>query len=318
MKIVILDGFAENPGDLSWDGIRAFGDVTVYDRTPKDAILTRAAGAEILVTNKTPLTKETLAHLPDVKFIALLSTGYNIVDCAYAKQRGIPVSNIPAYSTESVAQLVFALILEHTRQVGLHSRSVAAGDWAKSADFCYTLAPLTDLTGKTLGIIGYGSIGKAVARIALALGMRVKATSRTHTAGGDGGVTFCDLDTLIATGDIVSLHCPLTPETTGLVNRDFLRKMKPAALLINTSRGPVVDEQALADALNRGEIAGAGLDVMAQEPPQADNPLFTAKNCFITPHIAWAAYETRQRLMDVFTANIAAYIHGTPINVVNP
>ena len=318
MKIVILDGYAENPGDLSWDGVRAFGEVTVYDRTPAEKILERAQGADILVTNKTPLTKDTLAQLPNLKLIALLSTGYNVVDCAWAKEHGIPVSNIPAYSTESVAQLVFAFILAHCRQVERHSRSVLAGDWAASRDFCYTLTPLTDIEGKTIGLVGYGSIGKAVARIALAFGMRVLATSRSHTQGTDGQVQFCALDTLLQESDFVSLHCPLTPETEGLVNAGFLSTMKPNAFLINTSRGPVVDEAALASALNQGQIAGAGLDVLGKEPPEADNPLFTAKNCLITPHIAWASKETRQRLMDIFTDNIRAFCEGHPQNVVNP
>ena len=317
MKIVILDGFAENPGDLSWDGIRPFGDVTVYDRTPASLILERAAGADIVVTNKTPLDREIIDSLPDLKFIALLSTGYNIVDGKRARERGIPVSNIPAYSTESVAQSVFAFILEHCRRGGLHSASVSAGDWAKSPDFCYTLSPLTDIEGKTLGIIGYGSIGKAVARIALAFGMKVLAVSRSRQEGFDGAVRFCSRDELIRDSDIISIHCPLTPETEGMVNAEFLSNMKRSALLINTSRGPVVDEYALADALNNGVIAGAGLDVMRKEPPEADNPLFTAKNCLITPHIAWAALETRQRLMDIFTANIKAFCEGSPIHVVN-
>lgn len=317
MKIVILDGFAENPGDLSWDCIRPYGEVTVYDRTPPALILERAAGAEIVVTNKTPLGKEVIDRLPALKFIALLSTGYNIVDGAAARARGIPVSNIPAYSTESVAQSVFAFILEHCRRVGQHSASVRRGDWAACPDFCYTLAPLTDIEGKTLGIIGYGSIGKAVARIAAAFGMRVLAVTRTERTGTENGVRFCGRDELLRDSDIISIHCPLTPETERMVNADFLSRMKRTALLINTSRGPVVDEQALADALNRGEIAGAGLDVLEKEPPEPDDPLFTAKNCLITPHIAWAAFETRQRLMDIFAANIQAFCAGSPIHVVN-
>ena len=317
MKIVVLDGFAENPGDLSWDALRAFGDTEIYDRTPAELILPRAAGAEIVVTNKTPLTAETLEKLPDVKFIALLSTGSNVVDCAYARSRGIPVSNIPAYSTESVAQLVFAFILEHTRKVALHSVSVMRGDWAKCADFCYTLAPLTDIRDKTIGIFGYGSIGRAVARIALAFGMRVLAHSRSHTSGSEGGVVFCDLDTLLRESDFVTLHCPLTAETTGLADKAFFSKMKRTAIFINTSRGPVVNEKDLADALNGGVIAGAGLDVLSSEPPHEDNPLFSAKNCYITPHVAWASFETRGRLMDIFIGNIEAYLNGAPQNTVN-
>ena len=317
MKIVVLDGYAENPGDLSWDALRAFGEVKIYDRTPPELILARAAGAEIVVTNKTPLTAETLARLPDVKFIALLSTGSNVADCAYARSRGIPVSNIPAYSTESVAQLVFAFILEHTRKVALHSASVMRGDWAACPDFCYALAPLTDIKDKTIGVFGYGSIGRTVARIALAFGMRVLAHSRSHTSGGENGVTFCSLDTLLAESDFVTMHCPLTAETTGLADAAFFAKMKRTAIFINTSRGPVVNERDLADALNNGVIAGAGLDVLSSEPPEADNPLFSAKNCFITPHIAWASFETRRRLMDIFIGNIEAYLNGSPRNTVN-
>ena len=317
MRIVILDAFAENPGDLSWDALNRFGEVTVYDRTPKEKILARAAGAEIIVTNKTPLRAETLSQLPDVRFIALLSTGSNVVDCAYARERGIPVSNIPSYSTESVAQLVFAFILEHTRQVALHSASVMAGDWARCADFCYALTPLTDLCGKTIGIFGYGSIGRAVARIALAFGMHPLAHTRSRAPGAEDGVTFCDLDTLLAESDFVTMHCPLTAQTEGLADAAFFGKMKPGAFFVNTSRGPVVNEADLAAALNNGVIAGAGLDVLSSEPPQADNPLFGAKNCFITPHIAWASFETRQRLMEIFLGNIEAFLKGEPRNTVN-
>lgn len=317
MKIVILDGFAENPGDLSWDGLSEFGEVSVYDRTPAALIVERACDAEIVVTNKTPLTAETLEQLPKLRFVALLSTGYNIVDCAWTRLHGIPVSNIPAYSTESVAQSVFAFILEHCRAVGLHSRSVAAGDWVDSPDFCYTLSPLTDLQGKTLGVIGYGSIGRAVARIGQAFGMRVIATSRSKQSGEDNGVTFCDRDALVQAADFISLHCPLTEDTIGMVNAQFLARMKSTAMLINTARGPVVDEAALADALNRKVISAAGLDVMCKEPPEKDNPLFSAENCYITPHIAWAAFETRQRLMEIFLGNVRAFCNGAPRNVVN-
>lgn len=317
MKIVILDGYTENPGDLSWDALRAFGEVTVYDRTPVDDIVQRAKDAQILVTNKTPLRAETLEKLPELQMIALLSTGYNIADCDWAKAHGIPVSNIPSYSTESVAQLVFAFLLEFSRKVSLHSRSVTAGDWANSKDFCYTLAPLSELNGKTIGIIGFGSIGRAVSRIAQAFGMKVLATSRSKTAGTTDGVCFVEREELLAQSDFVTLHCPLTTETEGMVNEAFLEKMKPTAVLINTSRGPVVNEKALAKALNDEKIAGAGLDVLSKEPPEADNPLFMAKNCLITPHIAWAAKETRQRLMDIFLSNIKAFCEGHPQNVVN-
>lgn len=317
MKIVILDGFTENPGDLSWQRIEEFGDVTVYDRTSPDEIYKRAKDAEILVTNKTPLSGDTLAKLPNLKFIALLSTGFNIADCEWAKAHGIPVSNIPSYSTESVAQLTFAFILEHSRKVALHAQSVANGDWAESLDFCYTLSPLTDIGDKTIGIVGYGNIGKAVARIAKAFGMNVLACSRSRTNGSDEYSTFCTMDKILSESDFVTLHCPLTADTEGMVNSEFLKKMKKSAVLINTSRGQVVDENALAQALNSGEIAGAGLDVLCKEPPEKDNPLFSAANCYITPHIAWAAHETRQRLLDIFTENIKAFINGKPQNVVN-
>lgn len=317
MKIVILDGFAENPGDLSWDALKEFGDVTVYDRTPSELILERSSDADILVTNKTPLTAQTLSKLPKLKFIALLSTGYNIADCDWAKKHNIPVSNIPSYSTQSVAQLTFAFILELTRKVGLHSASVFNGDWSSCPDFCYTVAPVSDIEGKTLGIIGYGSIGKAAAKIGSAFGMKILASSRTKKRGKDEYAEFCSVDEILEKSDFISLHCPLTEKTEGMVNSDFLNKMKKTAVLINTSRGPVVDEQALAFALNNGIIAGAGLDVMCKEPPEKDNPLFSAKNCYITPHIAWAAFETRERLMNIFTENIRAFINGNPQNVVN-
>lgn len=317
MKIVILDGFAENPGDLSWEPLRAFGEYTVYDRTPPELVLERAKDAEILVTNKTVLGKEILEKLDRLKFIALLSTGYNIVDGAYARERDIPVANIPAYSTESVAQTVFAFLLAFCRQIEPHSESVRRGDWAKSPDFCYTLSPLTDMEGKTLGIIGFGSIGKAVARIALAFGMKVIANSKSRSEGQEGEILFCDKDYLCQNSDFITIHCPLTEETEGMVNAKFLSQMKRTAYLINTSRGPVVDEIALAEALNSEKIAGAGLDVLAKEPPEAGNPLFTAKNCLITPHIAWAAKETRQRLMDIFLGNIQAFCEGKERNIVN-
>ncbi len=314
MKIVVLDGFTTNPGDLSWDWLRECGDCTVYDRTPPELIAERTKDCEIVITNKTPLRRELLETLPKLRYIGLLSTGYNIVDWEYCKEKSIPVCNIPSYSSSAVAQLVFALILEHTNSVALHSNSVHSGEWAQSKDFCYWKAPLTELDGKTIGIIGFGKIGKAVAKIATAFGMKVIA-STNHPSQFDN-VEFCDKDELLAKSDFVTLHCPLTPLTEGMVNTEFLSKMKPAAFLINTSRGQVVDENALADALKNGIIAGAGLDVMTVEPPKADNPLFGLSNCHITPHIAWAGFETRERLMKIAKENVIAFLNGNPQNIV--
>ena len=314
MKICVLDGYTTNPGDLSWDWLIQLGDCSIYDRTPAELIAERVKDCEIIITNKTPLRKELLKTLPKLKYIGLLSTGFNIVDWEYCKENGIPVCNIPSYSTSAVAQLVFALILEHTNSVALHSNSVHSGEWAASKDFCYWKSSLTELDGKTLGIIGFGKIGKAVAKIAAAFGMKVIA-STNHPAPFEN-VEFCDKDELLSKSDFVSIHCPLTPLTEGMVNADFLNKMKKSAVLINTSRGQVVDENALADALKNGVIAGAGLDVMTVEPPSADNPLFGIDNCFITPHIAWAGFETRERLMKICRENVLAFLSGTPINIV--
>ena len=314
MKITVLDGFAENPGDLSWDWLSEYGEYTVFDRTPAELIAERVEGCDIVITNKTPLRRDLLKTLTNLKYVGLLSTGYNIVDWDYCKEVGIPVCNIPSYSTAAVAQLTFALILEHTNAVAIHSQSVHDGEWASCKDFCYQKAPLTELLGKTLGIIGFGSIGKAVAKIGLAFGMKVIA-STNHPAPFES-VEFTDKDTLLAKSDFVSLHCPLTEKTEGMVNADFLAKMKPSAMLINTSRGQVVNENDLAEALKNKTIAAAGLDVLSQEPPKADNPLFGLKNCFITPHIAWAGYETRARLMEICKENVKAFSLGNPINIV--
>ena len=314
MKICVLDGYTTNPGDLSWDWLIQLGDCSIYDRTPAELIAERVKDCEIIITNKTPLRKELLKTLPKLKYIGLLSTGFNIVDWEYCKENGIPVCNIPSYSTNAVAQLVFSLILEHTNSVALHSDSVHSGEWAASKDFCYWKSSLTELDGKTLGIIGFGKIGKAVAKIAAAFGMKVIA-STNHPAPFEN-VEFCEKDELLSKSDFVSIHCPLTPLTEGMVNADFLNKMKKSAVLINTSRGQVVDENALADALKNGVIAGAGLDVMTVEPPSADNPLFGIDNCFITPHIAWAGFETRERLMKICRENVLAFLSGTPVNIV--
>ena len=314
MKISVLDGFTTNPGDLSWDWLKECGECTVYERTPAELIAERTKDCEIVITNKTPLRKELLETLPKLKYIGLLSTGFNIVDWEYSKEKGIPVCNIPSYSTSAVAQLVFALILEHTNAVAIHSNSVHSGEWAASKDFCYWKTPLTELDGKTLGIIGFGKIGKAVAKIAAAFGMKVIA-STNHPAPFEN-VEFCGREELLSKSDFVSIHCPLTPLTEGMVNADFLSKMKPSAFLVNTSRGQVVDENALADALKSGVIAGAGLDVMTVEPPKADNPLFGLSNCLITPHIAWAGFETRERLMKIAKENVLAFLDGKPQNIV--
>ncbi len=318
MKAVILDGFTTNPGDLSWDWLKEKCELTVFDRTPSDKILERCAGCDIVITNKTPLTKDTLSKLPDCKFIALLSTGYNIVDHEYAASRGIPVSNIPTYSTAAVAQLTFSLLLELTNKVAMHNAAVKNGEWTSCADFCFWKAPLEELLGKTFGIIGFGKIGQTVANIAAAFGMKVIACTANPDKYKDcKNVEFTELNVLLERSDVVSLHCPLTEKTQGMVNSDFLGKMKKTAYLINTSRGPVLDEAAVAAALKSSKIAGAGVDVLSTEPPKADNPLLACENCIITPHIAWAGFETRERLLSVLKENVSAFLNGKPINTVN-
>lgn len=314
MIICVLDGYTTNPGDLSWDWLASFGEYTVYDRTPAELIEERTKDCEIIITNKTPLRRELIEKLDKVRYIGLLSTGFNIVDWEYCREREIPVCNVPTYSTSAVAQLTFALILEHSNSVALHSSSVHSGEWSSCRDFCYWKTPLSELDGKTLGIIGFGKIGKAVAKIALAFGMKI-LVSTNHPAPFEG-VRFCDKDELLAKSDFVSLHCPLTPLTEGMVNAEFLSKMKKSAVLINTSRGQVINENDLAYALKSGIIAGAGLDVLSVEPPEADNPLFGLSNCYITPHIAWAGFETRERLVSVVRENVEAFIKGKPQNVV--
>lgn len=318
LKFVVLDSYALNPGDLSWEWLENLGECEIYDRTPADKILERCMGADVVITNKTPITKDTLSKLSNLKYIALESTGYNVVDCEYAKEMGVPVSNIPAYSTNAVAQLTFSLILEITNAVGIHSESVRNGDWANCPDFCYWKTPLTELCGKTLGIVGFGQIGQAVADIAEAFKMNIVAVSGHETDQSHRkNFSWVDMDTLAKLSDIISFHCPLTEKTTGLVNEEFISKCKDGAIIINTSRGPVVDDQALANALNCGKLRGAGLDVLTVEPPKADNPLLSAKNCFITPHIAWAGFETRERLMNILEENVKAHLNGNPQNVVN-
>lgn len=314
MKITVLDGYTTNPGDLSWEWLLNLGECTIYERTPAHLIAERCEGCDVIITNKTPLRKDLLETLTNLKYIGLLSTGYNIVDWEYCKEKNIPVCNIPSYSTAAVAQLVFALILEHTNAVALHSNSVHGGEWSESKDFCYWKSPLTELNGKTLGIIGFGKIGKAVADIAAAFGMKVIAN--TNHPKPYGSVEFCNKNELIKRSDFISLHCPLTPETQEMANEEFFSQMKSTAMLINTSRGPVVNEKALADALKNGVIAAAGLDVLENEPPEKDCPLFGMANCYITPHIAWAGFETRERLMGICEENVKAFLGGNPINLV--
>jgi glycerate dehydrogenase len=315
VKIVVLDGYTMNPGDLSWEDLEGLGECTVYERTPPERVVERAAGAEVVLTNKVVLDGAVMARLPDLKYIGVLATGYNVVDTAAARERGIVVTNVPAYSTRSVAQLVMALVLELAHHVGHHARTVREGRWTASKDFAYWDHPLVELDGLVMGIVGFGQTGRAVADLARAFGMRVLVHTRTPTAGP--GVEFVDLATLLRRSDVVSLHCPLTPETEGLVNAKRLATMKPTAFLINTSRGPVVNERDLAEALGAGRIAGAGLDVLSTEPPKADNPLLAAKNCFITPHFAWATRAARERLMKTVVENVRGFLAGRPQNVVN-
>lgn len=313
-RIVILDGHTLNPGDLSWAALEELGKVTIHEHTPPDLVAARSAGASILLTNKTVLSGDLIRALPELRFIGVLATGYNVVDIAAAKERGIPVSNVPGYGTTSVAQAVFALLLELASHTGDHARAVAAGRWTSSRDFCFWDTPLVELAGLTLGIVGYGAIGGSVSAIAKAFGMRVIVHSRRPVESEEN----VGLDELFTTADVVSLHCPLTPSTKELVNAERLARMKRSAFLINTGRGPLIDEPALAEALNRGQIAGAALDVLSQEPPPSGNPLFTAKNCLITPHIAWATKAARQRLLDIAVANVRAFLTGAPRNVVTP
>src|ERR1051326_5287309 len=288
MRILVLDGYTLNPGDLSWDELKALGECAIHDRIPAGEILKRAADAEILLTNKVALPRDIIVRLPKLRYIGVTATGYNIVDAAAAREQNITVTNVPAYGTPSVAQMTFALLLELTQHVGLHAQSVREGRWTRSADWCYWERPLVELSGLALGIVGLGRIGRAVADLAAAFGMNVVAHRRSRPQPDSAQIPLLDLDTLFRQCDVVSLHCPLTPETRHLVNATRLTLMKPSAFLLNTSRGPLIDEQALAEGLNTGRLAGAGLDVLSLEPPPADNPLLQAKNCLITPHIAWA------------------------------
>jgi glycerate dehydrogenase len=314
MKSVVIDGYALNPGDLSWRDLEEFGECAVYDRTAPEQVLERAADAEAILTNKVVLSRELIAGLPWLKYIGVTATGYNIIDVEAARERGIRVTNVPGYSTKSVAQMVFALLLEMTQQVGHHARLVAEGRWSSSPDFCFWERPLVELDGLTMGVVGFGQIGQAVAKLARAFGMRVLVNTehpeRYREAAAGMDVRFADLETLFDHSDVISLHCPLTPATAGLVGAERLALMKPSAFLINTSRGPLIDETALAAALSEGRLAGAG------EPPPADGPLQGAPNCFITPHIAWATRSARERLLATVVANIRAFVAGKPKNVV--
>lgn len=317
-SIVVLDGYTLNPGDLSWDGLAAFGELTVHDRTPPEAVVERAAGCRYVFTNKTPLSAETLRQLPDLAYIGVLATGYDVVDAAEAARRGIVVTNVPAYGTEAVAQHAAALMLELASRTAPHAEAVRAGVWSKS-EWCFSVAPITELSGRTLAIVGLGRIGRAFARIGAALGMAILAAEgrRPDPAALDGlEVEFTSVDELFRRADVLSLHCPLTAETERLVDARRLALMKPEALLINTGRGPLVDSAALAAALEAGTIAGAGLDVLDAEPPPEDHPLLRAPNCIITPHVAWYARASRQRLMDIAVANLAAFVEGDPVNTV--
>ncbi len=317
MKIVILDGHTLNPGDLSWDGLAALGDLQVYDRTPPEQTGERLQGAEIVLTNKVVLSGELISQLPDLKYIGVLATGYNVVDLDAAVSRQIPVTNVPSYGTPAVAQMVFAHLLNLCHRVGHHAKTVRDGRWTDSADFCYWDVPLVELAGLKMGIIGLGRIGRATAALAQAFGMDVLGHDDYADRSLAPGVSFVPLAMVLTQSDVISLHCPLTMETENLINGERLAQMKPTAFLINTGRGPLIDETALAEALNDGRLAGAGLDVLSVEPPAADNPLLTAKNCFITPHIAWATRAARSRLLSTVVENISAFLAGRLQNVVN-
>ena len=317
MKIVITDGHAVNPGDLSWDFLNHFGEVTVYERTPAEEVIPRICDADIILINKAPITRQVLAACPNLKLICVLATGYNVVDCAAAKERGIPVCNVPDYGTAAVAQFTFALLLELCHQVGYHGQTVRDGKWCDCPDFCYWDTSQMELAGKTLGIIGFGRIGRAVGKIANAFGMKVIAYNRSQCEEVKVIGSYVNLEELLTTSDIISLHCPLTAENTGMINEDAIAKMKDGAILINTARGPLVDEAALAAALKSGKLRGAACDVVSAEPMAATNPLKDAPNCIVTPHMAWAPIESRMRIQSCTARSIRAFLDGHPINTVN-
>lgn len=317
MKIVVLDGYTENPGDLSWDGLRALGELTVYDRTRPEEAASRIQDAEIIVTNKVPITRALLEQCPGIRYVSVLATGYNVVDLKATAERGIPVSNVPAYSTAAVGQFTIGMLLEICCQIGFHDRSVHDGDWASCPDFSYWKTPLIELAGKTMGIIGFGRIGRQTGAIAKAMGMRVLATGSRPCDEGKAIAEYVDLCTVLRQSDVISLHCPLFPETTGIINKDSIAKMKDGVIILNMARGPLIVEEDLAQALNSGKVYAAGMDVVSQEPIRADNPLLTAKNCFLTPHIAWASRECRQRIMEITEQNIRSFLDGNVQNRVN-
>lgn len=318
MNIVFLDAYTANPGDLSWHQFEELGNATTYDYTPRELVVERCKDAEIIIDNKVVIDKELMQQLPKLKYIGMLSTGFNVIDIDAAKERGITVTNVPTYSTEAVAQLTFALILSIYNQVNLHNSAVHNGEWSSCRDFCFYKSPLIELKDKTIGLIGYGKIGCEVAKIADAFSMNILCYVPSKKPQPDfRNFKFVSLDYLAENSDIISLHCPLTPETTGMINNEFISKMKKSAIIINTSRGPAIDEQALADALNSGKIYGAGVDVLSTEPPKPDNPLLNCSKCVITPHIAWAGYETRERLIGVVYNNLKSYLDGKPVNVIN-
>ena len=318
MKIVVLDGYTENPGDLSWEGLEKLGELTVYDRTPADKIAERIGDAEAVYTNKTPISAETMGKCPNMKFIGVLATGYNVIDTGAAKEAGITVCNIPTYGTDAVAQYVMALLLEMCHHVGEHSECVKAGEWTNNQDWCFWNHPLIELAGKTFGVIGFGRIGRRAAEIAQSFGMKILAYDEyPNKAFETENCKYVSLDELLCQSDVISLHCPLFPSTEGMINKETIGKMKDGVKLINTSRGPLIVEEDLKEALESGKVSGAAVDVVSTEPIKGDNPLLGAKNMIITPHIAWAPKESRQRLMDIAVDNLAQFIKGTPQNVVN-
>ena len=318
MKIVVLDGYTLNPGDISWEGMEALGEVTVYDRTKPEEVVERIGDAEVVYTNKTPITRDTLDQCGNIRFIGVLATGYNIIDIEAAKEKGIPVSNIPTYGTAAVSQFAIALLLELCHHIGEHSDAVKNGEWTSNPDWCFWKYPLVELAGKTMGIVGFGRIGQDTGKIAQALGMKVLAFDAYKRPELESETCrYADLDTLLAESDVISLHCPLFPDTEGIINKDTIAKMKTGVMIINDSRGPLIVEEDLRDALNSGKVAGAALDVVSTEPIKMDNPLLSAKNVILTPHIAWAPKESRQRLMDIAVENLQCFVDGAPQNVVN-
>ena len=317
MKIVVLDGGTLNPGDLTWEGLKELGDTEIYDRTPDEQVIERAKDADVILTNKVVIDREVMDQLPNLKYISVLATGYNIIDTDAARERDIPVSNIPTYGTQSVAQMVMAHVLNHTQHVAYHAKTVADGRWSRSDEWCYWDYPMIELDGLTMGVVGFGRIGRAVGAVAQAFGMKIVAFDEYVSDPGDPEVDMVSFEDLLRQADVVTFHTPLTPETEGMLNADTLKLMKSSAFVVNTSRGPVIDNAALAEALNNEQIAGAGLDVLDVEPPPIDHPLLGAKNCYITPHISWATRSARARLMQTTVDNVAAFIEGEPQNVVN-